>query len=197
MNFKALIVVLLIGLGATNVFTVRGWIKSHNNYTRMSDNLDASKKSIKYYKAKNGQSVAKVSAFQLKNNELKSIYPDILDEIQNLKIKRQRVDHYSETVITHEKHIATKLRDSVVYDTVKVKVFTYKDPFYDVSGKIHNDSINMDIQSTDTITQVVYKGKRRNPWLWVISRRNLEQVISSKNPNSTIVYSQSIKIAKK
>jgi len=76
---------------------------------------------------------AKNDVMQLQYNELKKIYPEIIAEIHNLKIKPQRVESYSETVIHQNKTITTLLRDSIIFDTVPVRVFNYHDEFYTVS----------------------------------------------------------------
>ena len=113
-----------------------------------------------------------------------------------MKIKPSRINHYSETVIRQEKEVVKQLRDSLIFDTISVKVFDYSDAFYQVNGMIREDSIRIQIQSIDSIIQVVYKGKRLRPWLWVLSKRQLEQVMQSKNPNSQIIYSKQIQIIK-
>jgi hypothetical protein len=58
------------------------------------------------------------------------------------------------------------------------------------------DSQRLQIHSTDTLTQVVFKGERIRPWLWVFSPRKLQQRVSVSNPNATIKYSQFIQIQK-
>ena len=48
----------------------------------------------------------------------------------------------------------------------------------------------------DSLIQVVYRGKRKQPWLWLFSPRPLEQLIYNKNPNSKISYQKTIKLSK-
>jgi len=120
----------------------------------------------------------------------------LVDAINDLKVKIKRVNSVSSTVVESEKHIETIVKDSIINDTVIAKVFNYKDDFYKIKGVSINDIQTVDIQSIDSIIQVVYKGKRKRPYLWFFSKRQLEQVISSKNPNSKITYSKYIKITK-
>jgi hypothetical protein len=77
-----------------------------------------------------------------------------------------------------------------------VKVFEYADQWYRIKGLSQGGSQQLLIHSTDTLTQVVYKGERVKPWLWIFSPRKLQQRVSVSNPNSTIKYSQFIQIVK-
>lgn len=163
---------------------------------RLEDSWASANQQIKYYKAKNGELVAKTDVLQLKFSELKNIYPEIISEIRNLGINPRLVNSYSETVIHEQKDIVTTLSDSMIYDTIPVRVFNYKDEFYTVCGLAIGDTQKVHIESRDSLIQVVYKGERYKPWLWVFSRRKLEQVVGCKNPNSTIEFSKFIRIEK-
>jgi hypothetical protein len=120
----------------------------------------------------------------------------LIAELHNLKIKPQRVESYSETVIQQNKNISTLLRDSIIYDTIPVKVFNYHDEFYTISGIAVGDTQKVHIQSRDSLIQVVYKGKRYKPWMWIFSRRRLEQVVGSKNKNCRVEYGRVIEVEK-
>jgi hypothetical protein len=152
---------------------------------------------LTYYRTQNGQLAAKNQTLQLRYNEVQQIFPKVLDEIRNLNIKPKHVTQYSETVVKQEKEIVIKLRDSLICDTIHARVFSYQDSFYKVKGIAVGDSQKVHISSLDSLVQVVYKGKRIRPWLWVFSRRKMEQVITSKNPNSKIMYNRTIQIVKK
>ncbi|MBU0489989.1 MAG: hypothetical protein KKD31_18775, partial [Bacteroidetes bacterium] len=117
-------------------------------------------------------------------------------EIRNLKIKPNRVESFTETVVETEKQITTVLRDSIIHDTIQARVFDYADEFYSVAGIAIGDTQQVHIHSTDSLIQVVYKGKRRKPWLWIFSSRKLEQAIACKNPNAIVKYSRHIEISK-
>jgi hypothetical protein len=153
-----------------------------------------SKQQIEYFKAKNGDLVAKNNVLQLKYSELKNIFPEIIAEIKNLKINPRRVEHYSETVIQQQKDIITTLKDSLIYDTIPVRIFNYHDEFYTIKGIAVGDTQKVHIESRDSLIQVVFKGDRYKPWLWVFSRRKLQQVISCKNPCSKVEFSGFIRL---
>ena len=153
-----------------------------------------SKQQIEYFKAKNGDLVAKNNVLQLKYSELNDIYPEIIAEIKNLKVNPRRVEHFSETVIQQQKDIITTLKDSLIYDTISVRVFNYHDEFYTIKGIAIGDTQKVHIESRDSLIQVVLKGDRYKPWLWIFSKRKLQQVVSCKNPNSKIVFSSIIEL---
>jgi hypothetical protein len=163
---------------------------------RLEDSWASANQQIKYYKAKNGDLVGKVNVLQLKFSELKNIYPEIIAEIRNLKINPRFVNSYSETVIHEQKDIVTTLRDSLIFDTIPVRVFNYKDEFYTVNGLAIGDTQKVHIESRDSLILVVFKGERYKPWLWVFSRRKLQQVVGCKNPNCKVEYSRFVRIVK-
>lgn len=188
--------VLMLLMGVTLFFSISSNIHLKNDNQRLENSFAASKQLVKYYTTKNGELAAKVDVLQLKYNEVKDIYPEIISEIKNLKITPRSVNNYSETVIHQDKEIVATLHDSTIYDTLSVRVFNYHDRFYTVRGLAVGDTQKVHIESRDSLTQVVYKGERYKPWLWIFSKRKLQQVISCKNPDNKIEYSKFIQILK-
>jgi len=193
-NLIWLCIVILFAL--ISFATGRLYKSERNNRLRIEQAFAASNQEIQYYKSRNGQLIAKVNVMELKYNELKDLYPEIIAEIRSLKIRPGRVEQYAETVIHEQKDIVTTLRDSLIYDTIHVRVFNYSDEFYTISGIADNDTQHVHIESRDSLIQLVYRGDRVKPWLWVFSRRQLQQVLTCKNPNSKIEYSTIIEIKK-
>ncbi|HEY4785968.1 MAG TPA: DUF6549 family protein [Bacteroidales bacterium] len=164
---------------------------------RITESFQASQQTLTYYRTQNGQLAAKNQTLQLRFNEVQQIFPKVLDEVRNLDIKPKQVTQYAETVVKSEKEIVTRLKDSIVHDTIRARVFNYQDSFYSVKGIAVGDSQKVQINSTDSLIQVVFKGKRLRPWLWVFSRRRIEQVITCKNPGNKIIYNRTIQITRK
>ncbi len=163
---------------------------------RLEHSFAAAGQKLVYYKANNGQLAAKNDVLQLKYSELKDIYPEIISELKNLKINPRKVEHYSETVIQQNKDIVTMLKDSLIYDTVQARIFNYHDEFYTIKGIAVGDTQKVHIESRDSLIQVVFKGERYKPWLWIFSKRKLQQAVSCKNPDSRIKYSNVIVLIK-
>ena len=197
MKNKTIFIVLFLLLGYSAFQSARMYMREKKDKQRIEQSFKAAEETIKSYKARNGQLVAQNNTLQLRYNEVKDIYPKIINEIKNLDIKPKHVSQYAETVVRQEKEIVTQLRDSTVFDTIPARVFSYQDCFYCVNGIATGDTQQVYITSTDSLIQVVYRGERIRPWLWFLSKRKVEQVISSKNPNSKIVYNKTIQIVKK
>lgn len=191
---STIFIYILLGLAGYTGYLLT---KERENKNRLFQSFLVQQKQLIHYKTKSGLLATKIDAQSYTLNELKAgIAGSIINEIRKLDIRPRLVNTYAETVITQDKQIVTQLRDSLVQDTVKVKVFDYKDEFYSVHGMAVNDTQKVHIQSTDSLIQVVYKGERIHPLLWIFSRRKLQQVITSKNPNSTIIYAKYIEIKK-
>ena len=162
----------------------------------MSSNMKAITASLDYVRTQNGKLAAQTNVLLLRTNELKTLFPVQAKSVRDMGIKLNRATQLSTTVIETQKNIVTVLRDSIVHDTVRVKVFSYRDQWYQVAGISDNNSQRLQIHTTDTLTQVVFKGEREKPWLWIFSPRKLQQRVSVSNPNSTIKYSNLIQIQK-
>ena len=197
MKEKALSTLLFFFVCFVGFEYAKMYYKEKKERERITESFKASEQRLTYYRTQNGQLAAKNQTLQLRYNEVQQIFPRVLDEIRSLDIKPKHVTQYSETVVKQEKEFVTKLRDSVICDTIHAKVFNYSDSFYNVKGIAVGDSQKVHITSLDNLVQVVYKAKRIHPWFWFFSRRKLEQVITSKNPNSTILYNRTIQIVKK
>lgn len=79
-------------------------------------------------------------------------------------------------------------------DSVAVKVFRYKDMYWNIEGVALSDSQLLRVSMCDTLIQVVHRGKREKPWLWIFSKRRLEQTVRLGNPNAQIKYSRVINV---
>jgi hypothetical protein len=164
---------------------------------RLSKTLSQTVQQLKEIQTQSGQVAVENEVMQLRLKELSALYPKLLDEIRNLKIDPKRAESISTTSINTEKHITTMLRDSVIHDTVPVKVFSYKDNFFNVYGLAHDSTQEVKINYQDTLVQVVFRGVREKPWLWIFSPRKLQQRVTLKNPNTHITYSEFIQIQRR
>ena len=142
----------------------------------------------------NGRIVVQNQVLKLKNQELEALVPGLHKEIKALQVKPSRVESVSASSFSSHTSVQTVLRDSTVFDTVPVKQFSYTDEFYRIHGFSVNDTQHLSITYQDTLIQTVYRGKRKKPWLWIFSPRQLEQRVALNNPNATVNYSQHIQI---
>ena len=172
------------------------YYKQKKTSDRLIQNFKAVNGSLENYETQNGAIATRNQALQIKVSELSKVFPKAEKELENLKVKPNRVENYSESTIEQNKEIHTAIRDSLLQDSIHAKIFSFRDDFYTIKGIAICDTQRISIHSIDTIIQVVYRGKRIRPWLWILSRRTLEQVITAKNPNSSIVYNKTIQITK-
>ena len=178
-----------------NTKRLQGDIRSgYSNVFKMLDSL----------RAKNGDLVYRNSVLELTNSEVVNhIDQTINDKLDNLGINPKFVTNYSETVLQHDTHITTLVHDSTIYDTVPAKCFNYTDKYNKIGGCIVGERADIEVSSRDSLTQVVYHGRRINrntgklkpAWFFWLPRQ-LEQVISSDNPSTKILYSKTISVSK-
>ena len=198
MKTKILVILafIIIALSSVSYGVFKLYLKEKKDNNRLSKNISSLNENLTYYKSRNGHLVGKNSVLVFRLSEFKSSFSDLAEQIEDLRINVNRISSVSNTVIESEKHITTTLKDSIINDTIIAKIFRYNDTFYNIKGLAIGSTQTVTIQSTDSILQVVYKGKRRKPYLWFLSKRQLEQVITNKNPNSKITYSKHIEITK-
>jgi len=163
---------------------------------RMAENVRGVSEALQGFQTADDRIGVQNSLIAMKLEELSILYPSLQSEIENLKVKPQRVVQIQGTHTESEKVITTLLRDSLIMDTVQIRVFDYEDGYYTVKGQSWGDTQRVEVKSRDTLVQVVYKGRRERPVLWIFSPRKLEQRLVLKNPNARIVYNKNIQIQK-
>lgn len=186
---------LLIMLGAI-LLLWKSNQRLHADNQRLSSNLKTLGAELSMVKTKSGQLAAQSDLLVLQTRELKKLFPKEVKQIENLGVKVNKTTQYSTTVVETKTNVITTLRDSLIFDTVQVRVFDYQDQWYQIHGISEKDTQRLVIKSMDTLTQVLFYGERQKPWLWFFSPRKLQQRVSVTNPNATIKYSQTIQIQK-
>ena len=197
MKTKIIFSTIFLFLCFTTFCFARQYFRERKDKNRIQTNFEIAESSVRIYRLKNGQLASQNQVMRLQYDELAAIYPKILEEVKNIEIRPKYLTQYSETVVNQEKEIRTSLRDSIVLDTIPARVFNYEDQFYSVKGIAIGDSQRVSIHSRDSIIQVIYRGKRIHPWIWILSKRQTEQVMTCKNPANTILYNKTIQISKK
>jgi len=186
---------LLVVLGAI-LLLWKSNQRLHADNKRLNSNIKTLGAELSMVKTKSGQMAAQSDLLVLQTKELKKLFPKEVKQIENLGVKVNKTTQYSTTVVETKTNLLTTLRDSLIFDTVQVRVFDYQDQWYQIKGVIEKDTQRLVIKSMDTLTQVLFYGERQKPWLWVFSPRKLQQRVSVTNPNATIKYSQTIQIQK-
>lgn len=152
---------------------------------------------LELIRGENNKMIGQSKVIGLSIDQLKTFFPELQQQIIKLEVKPSRVQSVSNTGVKVEKTIITTLRDSIIQDTIEVKQFSYSDAWINIRGESIGDKQTLSISHLDTISQVVFKGSRANPWLWFLSPRQLTQRISFASPYSQIQYSKYIQINEK
>lgn len=189
--------VLGIGLALALILSFsfwRLWTTEKDNYQRVFKAGEALGQEITTLRLENGQLASENQVLELKSKELTALLPELAAEVRGLKVRLDRAQSVSTTGFNVQTPATVRLRDSVIYDTVPVRVFDYRDGFFSVEGKAIGNRQHLELSYQDTLVQVVYRGERERPWLWIFSPRKLMQRVSLKNPNAHIHYTQHIEI---
>jgi len=189
--------VLGIGLALALILSFslwRLWTAEKDNYQRVFKAGEALGQEITTLRLENGQLASENQVLQLKSKELAALLPELAAEVRGLNVRLGKAQSVSATGFTVQTPATVLLRDSVIYDTVQVRVFDYQDGFFAVQGKAIDNKQYLELSYQDTLVQVVYRGERERPWLWIFSPRKLMQRVSLKNPNAHIHYTKQIEI---
>ena len=189
--------VLGIGLALALILSFslwRLWSAEKDNYQRVFKAGEALGQEITTLRLENGRLASENQVLQLKSKELAALLPELAAEVRGLNVRLGKAQSVSATGFTVQTPATVLLRDSVIYDTVQVRVFDYQDGFFTVQGKAIGNKQHLELSYQDTLVQVVYRGERERPWLWIFSPRKLMQRVSLKNPNAHIHYTQQIEI---
>ena len=162
---------------------------------RLEHNLSVQENSLQYYKTKQGELAAQNSVLEYTISELQKTEQKQIRELSNLGISPRHVSQISTTASAMEYEFSATQYDTLISDSI-ARAFFMSDRWIQMRGVQQGDTQHISVQIVDTIVQVVYRGKRKKPYLWVFSPRTLQQVIYSKNPHTTIVYNKTIKISK-
>ena len=194
---RRIISVLGIGLALALILSFsfwRLWTVEKDNYQRIFKAGEAQGQEITTLRLENGQLASENQVLQLKSKELAALLPELAAEVRGLNVRLGKAQSVSATGFTVQTPATVLLRDSVIFDTVQVRVFDYRDEFFTVQGKAMGNRQHLELSYQDTLVQVVYRGERERPWLWIFSPRKLMQRVSLKNPNAHIHCTQQIEI---
>jgi hypothetical protein len=164
---------------------------------RMAQAIESLGGTITYLKGENGKLIAQTDVLTLRIEEIKSLFPQKISAIKTLRVEPNRVKQINSVGLATQKTIVTVIRDSIIHDTIPVRTFHYSDAWLELDGLIVRDTQKIRIRHCDTLVQVVFKGERANPWLWLFSPRKLQQRAQLSSPYSNIFYQQTIDIQKK
>ena len=190
---------LLTVIGVLVLFLIASVValrKARAEKERLEANQTALLSQVEYYTTKNGKSAADVRKLTLTVDELKQYNATLKKTADDLGIKLKRVQSASTTGVRTEVKFITQVRDSIVYRDsiiVPVKAFTWRDPWTDVMGVIERDSVDLSVQSVDTLTTIVHKVPHKF-WFIKWGCKAIKQTVVSSNPHAKITYTEYIEL---
>ena len=190
---------LLTVIGVLVLFLIASVValrKARAEKERLEANQTALLSQVEYYTTKNGKSAADVRKLTLTVDELKQYNATLKKTADDLGIKLKRVQSASTTGVRTEVKFITQVRDSIVYRDsiiVPVQAFTWRDPWTDVVGVIERDSVDLSVQSVDTLTTIVHKIPHKF-WFIKWGCKAIKQTVVSSNPHTKINYTEYIEV---
>lgn len=162
---------------------------------------------VQYYKAKNGDIIAKQNVQLNTIKELESLNHDVCQKLDNLSIKYKHLQQYSQTSFITTGTIKAPIKDTTIIEQGNneyiTESFTYQDSYLYLQGIKQQDKTQViNYAYTDSLIQVTYKGDRiskkgrKMPSWWFFTPKILQQSIKASNPATTIKYNKTVNIVK-
>lgn len=195
---KKILILLLIAAFAIIVGLRSSLHKTREERDRYRANQTALLSDVEHYKTESGKNAASVQKLTLTYNELKKNYDDVVATAKELNIKVKRMQSVSTTATETRVNVVTQVRDSIIFRdsiTQSIKIFRWNDPWVSIFGELNNDSVGIDVQSRDTIVQIVHRIPHKF-WFIKWGTKAIRQEIVSKNPHTNIVYTDYIELKK-
>ena len=143
-------------------------------------------------KTRNNEMMVKIDALELSSRELKQYYSSVVDELKNINVKLRKMTGYSTTATETVYKFHTEFKDSVIRDTIKIEKLEYKTEWVDLEVIKEGANAQVLLSTKDSLIQVVYWERSRRFLFIRFGRKEYSQKIRTKNPHSTIVYSEFI-----
>lgn len=178
----AVVIVLIVALVALG-----------NQYKITKDKLDVETANVTAlvqgqheYQVRDSLNAVKVNELTLTLNNYKQFHEEDVQLIKDMGIKLSNVHHVVTNTTETTYNVETTLKDSTIFDTIKVKTIKYYDPYLHLDGFINEDKFKGTIASYDTLKIVEkIKYKRFLGFLWKTNKiKEHEMHAISKNPHT-------------
>ena len=163
---------------------------------RLSENQTALLEKATYYETQAGLSAASVQQLTFTVSEFKKFNADLVEEAEALNLKVRRLESAARTGTETKYEIITEWRDSIVYASGRVdtiRCILFEDEYLTFDACEVGGVVNATISSRDTLIQFVHRVPRR--FLGIpFGCKAIRQEITSKNPHTTIIFTEYIKL---
>lgn len=178
------------------IVSVVGLRKERAEKARFKANQTALLSKVDTLTTESGKHAAEVLKLTLTANELKKSNAQLKATADELHIKLKRVQSASTSATKTEIKVVTQVRDSIVYrDSIitPIKVFSWRDAWTDINGIIEKDSVDLSVQSVDTLTTIIHKVPHKF-WFIKWGCKAIKQTVISSNPHTKITYTEYIEV---
>lgn len=201
MKIKTRLGIYAIIILTVAVFTL-SWLyrNSLEEKGRLKDNQNSLLSEIKHYVTKDSLNVASVEKLTLSNHEFKTHNEGLVKTVESLNIKVRRLQSVSETAISSDYTIKTRIKDSIRWtDKSKppdtLKCIDHKEKWLQIKGCIEKKEFSGSIHIPDTIIQIVHRVPRK--FLFIkYGTKAIRQEVLSKNPHTSIAFTKYIEFKK-
>ena len=190
---------LLTVIGVLVLFLIASVValrKARAEKERLEANQTALLSKVDTLTTESGKHAAEVLKLTLTADELKKSNAQLKQTADELHIKLKRVQSASTSATKTDIKIITQVRDSIVYrDSIitPIKAFSWRDAWTDVRGVIERDSVDLSVQSVDTLTTIVHKIPHKF-WFIKWGCKAIKQTVVSSNPHTKINYTEYIEV---
>lgn len=145
------------------------------------------------YKVNDSLSGLSIQQLILDRKQLKEYRQRDMELIAKLQIDKRRLQSVGSTSTKTVYQIKTEVRDSLVYLRDTLRCFGHQGRWSRVEGCLVGDSVQLQIQSIDSLLYVEHVVPKRFWFIkWGVKER--KQEILSKNPNTTILSAEFIRV---
>ena len=188
---KTIIIRVFLGI-LLIALTIGGFqltFKACEKNQRLVTNLVAVNKPDESFQTKDDHPASKKQAQDLTPGELKKAFPEVTSKLKNLYIPPQRAESFTE--LSHSLTIDIKAPVTLSpipgtintnKDTVPLRVLNFADKWITIHVALGTDTGNIQVAAVDSIFTAIYRGRRRHPMLWILSKRKLECAATNRSP---------------
>lgn len=186
-------IIVVLSLAAGTLYWQLDKTRSEKN--RLANNQEALLTDVEFYRTEAGYFAASVQRLELSKSELEKYNDELVSTVKDLNIKIKRIQAASTTATESKYEIETVVKDSIVYRDrpVTLQAINYSDPWITLAGVIDSSLFKGNINTRDTLVQVVHRIPKKF-WFIKWGTKAIKQEVVSKNPHSSITYTEYIEL---
>ena len=190
-----LVLTAILLLGALFVM-FKMYQKERRERIRTENNQEALFKEVEFYKTKNNENAAKVSALTLTNKEYKQYYTDLSEENKSLGIRIKRLESATQVATQTIIPIKAKVKDSIIVKnniSIPLKCISMKEPYFEITG-CFSDYFEGEITIPDTLNHYAHRVPKFRLIGINFGTKGINLDVVSKNPYTKITYAKYIEL---